>query len=179
MLTLSWPLSILRQGQIWFLRLWNGKHWKSAFSWCGYALYYQNAFKFNLWKLYGSRLFSDLARRSYVHYLPTFSKKFSCETNGPVSIKFNKQPPGKGRKKVHLFVPCHRTKIVDMSIYGKTLLFLFCRIWNGKTDKVHFAFWRFYALWYQTALEFNPFWILEVICSSSANILKAFFSETT
>ena len=101
-----WPWvnwSILRQGQIWFLRLWNTKHWKSTFFWWCYALYYENAFEFNPVKLYGSRVLSDLAQRSFVHHLSIFSKDFSCETIGPSSIKFNMQPPDKGRKKVYIY----------------------------------------------------------------------------
>ena len=51
----------------------------------------------------------------------TFSKDFSSETTGPISIKFHMQPLDRGGKKVYIFRPGHMTKMVAMPIYGKNL----------------------------------------------------------
>ena len=49
----------------------------------------------------------------------TFSKDFSSETTGPISIKFHMQPLDRGGKKVCIFRPGHMTKMASMPIYGK------------------------------------------------------------
>ena len=49
----------------------------------------------------------------------TFSKYFSSETTGPISIKF--QLLDRGGKKVCIFRPGHMTKMAAMPIYGKNL----------------------------------------------------------
>ena len=51
----------------------------------------------------------------------TFSKDFSSETTGPMSIKFHMQPLDRGGKKVYIFHPGHMTKMAAMPIYGKNL----------------------------------------------------------
>ena len=51
----------------------------------------------------------------------TFSKDFSSETTGPISIKFHMQPLDRGEKKVCIFRPGHMTKMAAMPIYGKNL----------------------------------------------------------
>ena len=51
----------------------------------------------------------------------TFSKDFSSETTGPISIKFHMQPLDRGGKKVYIFRPGHMTKMAAMPIYGKKL----------------------------------------------------------
>ena len=51
----------------------------------------------------------------------TFSKDFSSETTGPISIKFHMQPLDSGGKKVYTFRPGHMTKIAAMPIYVKNL----------------------------------------------------------
>ena len=48
----------------------------------------------------------------------TFSKDFSSETTGPISIKFHMQPLNRGGKKVYIFRPGHMTKMAAMPIYG-------------------------------------------------------------
>ena len=58
---------------------------------------------------------------SVVRRQSTFSKDFSSETAGPISIEFNMQPPDRGGKKVYIFRPGHMTKIAAMPIYGKNL----------------------------------------------------------
>ena len=50
-----------------------------------------------------------------------FSKDFSSETTGPISIKFHMQPLDRGGKKVCIFRPGHMTKMAAMPIYGKIL----------------------------------------------------------
>ena len=61
------------------------------------------------------RLASSVRRPS------TFSKDFSSETTGPISIKFHMQPLDRGGKKVYIFRPGHITKMAVMPIYGKNL----------------------------------------------------------
>ena len=56
-----------------------------------------------------------------VPHLSTFSKNFSSETTGPISIKFHMQPLDRGGKKVCIFHPGHMTKMAAMPIYGKNL----------------------------------------------------------
>ena len=51
----------------------------------------------------------------------TFSKDFSSETTGPISIKFHMQSLDRGGKKVCIFRPGHMTKMAAMPIYGKNL----------------------------------------------------------
>ena len=51
----------------------------------------------------------------------TFSKDFSSETTGPISIKFHMQPLDRGGKKVYIFRPDHMTKMAAMPIYDKNL----------------------------------------------------------
>ena len=51
----------------------------------------------------------------------TFSKDFSSETTGPISIKFHMQPLDRGGKKVYIFRPGHMTKLAAIPIYGKNL----------------------------------------------------------
>ena len=51
----------------------------------------------------------------------TFSKDFSSETIGPISIKFDMQPLDRGGKKICIFRPGHLTKMAAMPIYGKNL----------------------------------------------------------
>ena len=51
----------------------------------------------------------------------TFSKDFSSETTGPISIKFHMQPLDRGGKKVCVFRLGHMTKMAAMPIYGKKL----------------------------------------------------------
>ena len=51
----------------------------------------------------------------------TFSKDFSSETTGPISIKFHMQHVDRGGKKVCIFRPGHMTKMAAMPIYGKNL----------------------------------------------------------
>ena len=60
----------------------------------------------------GVRLASSVRRPS------TFSKDFSSETIGPISIKFHMQPLDRGGKKVYKFRPGHMTKMTAMPIYG-------------------------------------------------------------
>ena len=61
----------------------------------------------------GVRLASSVRRPS------TFSKDFSSETTGPISIKFHMQALDRGGKKVCIFRPGHLTKMAAMPI--KTL----------------------------------------------------------
>ena len=49
----------------------------------------------------------------------TFSKDFSSETTGPISIKFHMQPLDRGGKNVYIFRLGHMTKMAAMPIYGK------------------------------------------------------------
>ena len=58
---------------------------------------------------------------SGVRHPSTFSKDFSSETTGPISIKFHMQPLDRGGKKVYIFRPGHMTKMAAMPIYGKDL----------------------------------------------------------
>ena len=51
----------------------------------------------------------------------TFSKDFSFETTGPISIKFHMQPLDRGENKVCIFRPGHLTKMAAMPIYSKNL----------------------------------------------------------
>ena len=51
----------------------------------------------------------------------TFSKDFSSETTGPISVKFHMQPLDRGGKKVCIFRQGHMTKMAAMPIYGKNL----------------------------------------------------------
>ena len=67
----------------------------------------------------GVRLASSVSRPS------TFSKDFSSETTGPISIKFDMQPLDKGGKKVYIFHPDHMTKMAATPIYGKNLKKIF------------------------------------------------------
>ena len=67
----------------------------------------------------GVRLASSVRRPS------TFSKDFSSETTGPISIKFHMQPLDRGGKKVCIFRPGHLTKMAVMPIYGKNLKKIF------------------------------------------------------
>ena len=67
----------------------------------------------------GVRLSSSVSRPS------TFSKDFSSETTGPISIKFDMQPLDRGGKKVYIFRPGHLTKMAAMPIYGKNLKKIF------------------------------------------------------
>ena len=54
-----------------------------------------------------------------------FSKDFSSETTGPISIKFHMQPQDRGGKKVYIFRPSHMTKMAATPIYGKNLKKIF------------------------------------------------------
>ena len=58
---------------------------------------------------------------SVVRRPSTFSKDFSSETTGPISIKFHMQPLDRGGKKIYIFRPGHMTKMAAMPIYGKNL----------------------------------------------------------
>ena len=60
-------------------------------------------------------------RPSSVHRPSTFSKDFSSENTGQISIKFHMQPLGKGGKKIYIFCPGHTTKMATLPIYGKNL----------------------------------------------------------
>ena len=71
-------------------------------------------------KFYRSRSLNDLGQGSLVSCLSTFSKDFSSETAGSVSIKFHMQPPGNREEKVYIFGPGHMTKMAAMPIYAKT-----------------------------------------------------------
>ena len=53
--------------------------------------------------------------------LSTFSKDFSSETTGPISIKLHMRPLDRGRKKVYIFLPGHMTKMAATPIYGNNL----------------------------------------------------------
>ena len=53
--------------------------------------------------------------------LSTFSKDFSSETTGPISIKFHMQRLDRGGKKVYIFCPGHMTKMAAKPIYDKNL----------------------------------------------------------
>ena len=53
--------------------------------------------------------------------LSTFSKDFSAETTGPISVKFHTQPLDRGGKKVYIFRLGHMTKMATTPIYGKNL----------------------------------------------------------
>ena len=64
---------------------------------------------------------SVLRRPSSVRRPSTFSKDFSSETTGPISIKFHMQPLDRGGKKVYIFRPGHMTKMAAMPIYRKNL----------------------------------------------------------
>ena len=55
---------------------------------------------------------------SLVSHLSAFSKDFSSETSGPISIKFHMLPPGKGGKNVHIRGGGYMTKMADMPLYG-------------------------------------------------------------
>ena len=61
------------------------------------------------------RLSSSVRRPS------TFSKDFSSETTGPISIKFHLQPLDRGGKTVDIFRPGHMTKMAATPIYSKNL----------------------------------------------------------
>ena len=50
-----------------------------------------------------------------------FSKDFSSETTGPISIKFHMQPLDRGGKKVLYISSRYMTKMVATPIYGKNL----------------------------------------------------------
>ena len=63
----------------------------------------------------------SVVRRPTVGRPSTFSKDFSSETTGPISIKFHMQPQDRGGKKVYIFRPGHMTKMAAMPIYGKNL----------------------------------------------------------
>ena len=63
----------------------------------------------------------DLGQRSLVSCLSTFSKDFSSEFTGPVSVKFNMQLPGKTGKIYLIFGPGHMTKMATMPIYSRNL----------------------------------------------------------
>ena len=63
-----------------------------------------------------SRTFGDLVKRLVISWLPTFSKDFSSEATGPVSIQLHMQPPGKGEKKNCTCCPVHMTKMADIPI---------------------------------------------------------------
>ena len=54
-----------------------------------------------------SRTFGDLVNRLVISCLPTFSKDFSSEATGPISLQFHIQPPGKGEKKLYLLSSSH------------------------------------------------------------------------
>ena len=66
-----------------------------------------------------SKSFSDLCQRSLVCRLTIFSKDFSSETTGPISIKFAhavfRQRGGGGGS--FIFIPVYMTKIAVMSMY--------------------------------------------------------------
>ena len=64
---------------------------------------------------------SGVCLASSVRRPSTFSKDFSSETTGPISIKFHMQPLYRGGKKVCIFCPGHMTKMAAMPIYGKNL----------------------------------------------------------
>ena len=53
--------------------------------------------------------------------LSIFSKDFSSETTGPISIKFHMQPLDRGGKEVYIFRPDYMTKMAATPIYGKNL----------------------------------------------------------
>ena len=54
--------------------------------------------------------------------LSKFSKDFSSETTGLISIEFHMQSLDReGGKKVYIFRPAHMTKMDAMPIYGKNL----------------------------------------------------------
>ena len=53
--------------------------------------------------------------------LSIFSKDFSSETTGPISIKFHMQSLNRRGKKVYIFRPGHMTKMDAMPIYNKNL----------------------------------------------------------
>ena len=64
---------------------------------------------------------SGVRRPSSVRRPSTFTKDFSSETTGPISIKFHMQPLDRGGKKVCIFRLGHMTKMAAMPIYGKNL----------------------------------------------------------
>ena len=64
---------------------------------------------------------SGVGHQSSVRRPSTFSKDFSSETTGPISIKFHMQPLDRAGKKVYIFRPGHITKMATMPIYGKNL----------------------------------------------------------
>ena len=121
MMTLSRPLPILWQGQIWSLRLLKGKSWKSAFLVA--IVLFDTIMHDNLTPVEFLRLrsFGGLDQRSPISCLSTFSKGFSSETTGPISLQFHMQPPSKGQKKVYIFGLGHMTKIVTMPICVKKI----------------------------------------------------------
>ena len=58
---------------------------------------------------------------SFVRHLSTFSKHFSSETTGSISIIFHMQPSGESEKKVYIFGQGHMTKMAAMPTYSKNL----------------------------------------------------------
>ena len=46
----------------------------------------------------------------------TFSKDFFSKTTRPISVKFHRQPSGKGRKEVYIFGPGHKTHMATIPI---------------------------------------------------------------
>ena len=57
--------------------------------------------------------------------LSTFSKDFSSETTGPISIKFDMQLLDRLGKKVYIFRLGHMTKMAATFKYGKNLKKIF------------------------------------------------------
>ena len=99
------------------------KKLKSAFICCYCALWYVNAFKFNLYEIFEVKVFDDLGERSHLSCLSTFSKGIFSETTGPISFKFHVQPPGQGGggEKFSIFGTDHITKTTAIPMYGKNL----------------------------------------------------------
>ena len=61
--------------------------------------------------------FGDLVQRSLVNLQSTFSKDFSSETFGRISIKFRTQVLDKGGKKVYIFGPVQMAAMPIYDIY--------------------------------------------------------------